>query len=93
MAETVKVALLVSFIASVAWIERSEIRVYPDLDFVPQSRLLAKQALESGRGVAELVLEEKLLSPEQLEDILLPEHMTRPRRVAKKPSKKSSAKK
>jgi len=50
------------------------------------STRIAKQALETGRGVAELVLEEKLLSPEQLEDILQPENMTRPRRASKKSS-------
>ena len=52
------------------------------------STRIAKQALETGRGVAELVLEEKLLSPEQLEDILQPENMTRPRRTSKKSSSK-----
>lgn len=45
------------------------------------STRVAKQALETGRGVAELVLEEGLLSEAELEDILKPEHMTRPRRV------------
>jgi aspartate ammonia-lyase len=37
---------------------------------------LAKEALESGRGVAELVLEQKLLTRAQLDDILDPKHMT-----------------
>ena len=37
---------------------------------------LAKEALESGRGVAELVLEQKLLTRAQLDDILDPNHMT-----------------
>ncbi len=46
---------------------------------------IAKMALESGRGVAELALEEKLLSEEELADILKPEHMTQPRR---KPGKR-----
>jgi aspartate ammonia-lyase len=38
--------------------------------------LIAKKALETNRSVAELVLEEGLLSREQLEDILKPENMT-----------------
>ncbi len=41
---------------------------------------IAKTALQSGRGVAELALEEGLLSQEELDDILKPEHMTKPRR-------------
>jgi aspartate ammonia-lyase len=41
---------------------------------------IAKRALESGRGVTELVLEEGLLTVADLDDILAPEHMTRPRR-------------
>ncbi len=44
-----------------------------------KSTLLAKEALESNRGVYELVLEKKLLSKEQLDDILKPENMIRPR--------------
>jgi aspartate ammonia-lyase len=43
------------------------------------STRIAKKALETNRSVAELVLEEKLLSREQLEDILKPERMTSPR--------------
>jgi aspartate ammonia-lyase len=42
---------------------------------------LARKAQATGRGVAELVLEEGLLSPVQLADILRPENMTRPRRI------------
>ncbi len=42
---------------------------------------IAKQALETGRSVTELVLEEGLLSPQELEEIMKPESMTRPRRV------------
>jgi aspartate ammonia-lyase len=38
--------------------------------------LIARRALETNRSVAELVLEEGLLSREQLEDILKPENMT-----------------
>ncbi len=43
------------------------------------STRIAQKALEDNRSVAELVLEEKLLSREQLEDILKPEKMTSPR--------------
>jgi aspartate ammonia-lyase len=43
------------------------------------STRIAKKALETNRSVAELVLEEGLLSREQLEDILKPERMTSPR--------------
>ena len=53
------------------------------------STRIAKEALATGRGVTELILEEGLLSPEELEDILKPEHMTRPRRIqTKKPPRK-----
>jgi aspartate ammonia-lyase len=45
---------------------------------------IAQQALASGRGVTELVLEEGLLSADALEDILRPENMTRPRRIERK---------
>jgi aspartate ammonia-lyase len=43
------------------------------------STRIAKKALDTNRSVAELVLEEGLLSREQLEDILKPEKMTSPR--------------
>ena len=36
---------------------------------------LVKQALDSGRGVAELVLEQKLLTRKQLDEILDPKKM------------------
>ena len=42
---------------------------------------LAREALESDRGVYELVLEKEWLSREQLDQILSPEAMTRPRRI------------
>ncbi|AMX02238.1 aspartate ammonia-lyase [Microbulbifer thermotolerans] len=45
---------------------------------------IAKEALNSGRSVKELVLEEGLLNEEELNDILQPENMTRPRKVALK---------
>jgi len=43
------------------------------------STKIAKEALEKNRGVYELVLEKKLLSKEQIDDILRPENMIRPR--------------
>ncbi|MCF8236281.1 MAG: aspartate ammonia-lyase [Bacteroidales bacterium] len=42
---------------------------------------LAKEAMLSGKGVYELVLEKKLLSKEKLDDILAPENMIGPMRV------------
>ncbi|MBS4061219.1 MAG: aspartate ammonia-lyase, partial [Bacteroidetes bacterium] len=39
------------------------------------STLIAKQALESGRSVYELVLEKQLLSKQELDRILAPENM------------------
>jgi len=45
------------------------------------STLVAKEALETGRGVYELVLEKKLLSKEELDNILKPENMLRPRKM------------
>ncbi|HRQ66538.1 MAG TPA: aspartate ammonia-lyase [Xanthomonadaceae bacterium] len=42
---------------------------------------IARTALETGRGVTELVLEEGLLTGAELDDILAPENMTRPRRM------------
>ncbi len=41
---------------------------------------LAKDALESGRGVYELVLEKNLLSKEKLDEILAPENMIKPQK-------------
>lgn len=43
---------------------------------------IAKQALESGRGVLELVREERLLDEKLLADILRPENMIAPRLVS-----------
>jgi aspartate ammonia-lyase len=40
--------------------------------------LIAQDALASGRGVAELVLERKLISPERLAELLQPERLARP---------------
>jgi len=45
------------------------------------STRIAKLALESGDGVAAIVLREKLLSEEKLTEILKPENMTKPRRI------------
>ena len=45
--------------------------------------MVAREALESGRGVYELVLEKKLLSKEELDTILLPENMIRPQKMKK----------
>ncbi len=45
-----------------------------------KSTKLAKEALEKDRGVYELVLEKKWLTKEQLDDLLKPENMVKPRR-------------
>ncbi|MCZ7546364.1 MAG: aspartate ammonia-lyase [Anaerolineae bacterium] len=42
------------------------------------SAAIAKEALETGKGVYELVLEKGLLTQEELENVLDPENMTRP---------------
>lgn len=47
------------------------------------STMLAKEALESGKGVYDLVLEHKLMSQAELDDILKPENMVAPRRFKK----------
>jgi aspartate ammonia-lyase len=44
-----------------------------------RSAALAKEALETGRGVYELVREKGWLTDERLAEILTPESMTRPR--------------
>ena len=43
------------------------------------STKLAKEALETNRGVYELVLEKKLLSKSELDDLLKPENMIKPK--------------
>lgn len=48
------------------------------------STIVAKEALESGKGVYDLVLEKGLLSKAELDDILRPENMVQPRKLAKK---------
>ena len=40
---------------------------------------IAKEALATGRGVAELVLDRKLIPAERLEEILRPENLAHPR--------------
>ncbi len=47
------------------------------------STQLAKEALETNRGVYELVLEKNLLSKEQLDKILAPENMIKPQKMTK----------
>ncbi len=42
---------------------------------------LAKEALETNRGVYDLVLEKELLTQEELDNILLPENMIKPRKL------------
>lgn len=42
---------------------------------------IARTALQTGRSVYDLVLEKKLLSKEQLDDILNPQNMTHPRKI------------
>src|SRR6202048_324795 len=46
------------------------------------STKIAQEALETGRGVADLVLERKLLTREQLDQILQPQVLTQPRSFA-----------
>jgi aspartate ammonia-lyase len=46
--------------------------------------ILAREALETGRGVYELVLEKQLLTKEELERLLLPENMIRPQKMTRK---------
>jgi aspartate ammonia-lyase len=48
------------------------------------STLVAKEALENNRSVYELVLEKNLLSKEELDNILKPENMLKPRKMGTK---------
>ena len=53
---------------------------------------IAQQALQTGRTVSELVIEKKLLSKEELSEILRPENLTRPVRPSSvRPGSKKSA--
>lgn len=45
---------------------------------------LAKKALETGKGIYDLVLEDNLMSREELDNILHPENMIKPRKFVKK---------
>jgi len=47
------------------------------------SSKVAKEALETGKGVYELVLEKKLLSKDEIDNILKPENMLKPRKFKK----------
>ena len=44
--------------------------------------MVAKEALKSGKGVYDLVLEKNLLSKEKLDEILAPENMIGPKRIS-----------
>ena len=44
------------------------------------SSMLAKEALQTGKGIYELVLEHKLMSQEELDKVLSPEQMIHPRK-------------
>ncbi len=50
---------------------------------VRNSTMLAKEALQTGKSVYDLVLDQKFLSKEEIEKILSPEEMIRPRRIDK----------
>lgn len=45
---------------------------------------LAQEALKTGKGIYDLVLEKKLMSKEELDNVLLPENMIKPRRFLRK---------
>ncbi len=48
------------------------------------STKLAKEALETGRGIYDLVLEHKLMSKAELDNVLKPENMVKPRKMSRK---------
>jgi len=48
-----------------------------------KSTIVAKEALETNRGVYELVLEKGFLTKQQLDEILKPENMIRPQKISK----------
>ncbi|MEG1617447.1 MAG: aspartate ammonia-lyase [Bacteroidales bacterium] len=54
----------------------------PYLGYETCSRL-ARKAMETGKGVYDLILEEKLMPKDELEEILKPENMVRPQRIPK----------
>lgn len=45
------------------------------------STMLAKEALQTGKGIYDLVLEHKLMSEEELHKVLQPENMVQPRKM------------
>ncbi|MBN1968471.1 MAG: aspartate ammonia-lyase [Candidatus Delongbacteria bacterium] len=47
------------------------------------STIVAKEALETGRGIYELVIEKGMMDKETLDDILKPENMVKPRKFKK----------
>lgn len=47
------------------------------------STMLAKEALESGKGIYDLVLEHNLMSKSELDKVLQPENMVKPRKFIK----------
>lgn len=47
------------------------------------STMLAKEALQTGKGIYDLVLEHKLMSEEELHNVLQPENMVKPRKLIK----------
>ena len=49
------------------------------------STKIAKEALETGRGVYELVLEHGILNRDELDEVLRPENMIHPVKLAIKP--------
>ncbi len=51
-----------------------------------KSTEIAREALDSGRSVYEIVLEKKYLTKAELDDVLSPENMTRPRYIHKSSS-------
>ena len=51
------------------------------------STKIAKEAMETGRGVYELVLEHGILSREELDEVMKPENMIRPVKLNIKPRK------
>jgi aspartate ammonia-lyase len=57
----------------------------PEIGYGPATRV-AKEALESGRSVADIAVEQGHLTREKLEEIMDPETMTRP---ARKPSRRT----
>jgi aspartate ammonia-lyase len=54
----------------------------PYLGYEDSTRVAA-EALRTGKGVYDIVLENKLIAQEELDEILKPENMIRPRRINK----------